>query len=61
MTTVRKIAVSVTCVAVIGGAAILWPLYKEKATERKLAEARGARTLACRVETRLDAWFGTGI
>lgn len=39
MTTLRKIAVPVTCVAVICGAAILWPVYKEKATERKLAEA----------------------
>src|SRR5258708_37283082 len=32
-----KIAATVTCV--ICGAAILWPVYKAKATERKLAEA----------------------
>jgi hypothetical protein len=43
MTSLRKIAASVTCVAVIGGAAILWPVYKEKATERKLAEAARVR------------------
>src|SRR5438128_229016 len=34
-----KIAAPVTCVAVICGAAILWPVYKKKAIERKLAEA----------------------
>jgi hypothetical protein len=39
MTSLRKIAASVTCVAVICAAAILWPVYKQKATERKLAEA----------------------
>src|SRR5260370_42113148 len=43
MTTLLKIAASVTCVAVICGAAILWPVYKEKATERKLAEAARLR------------------
>src|SRR5438477_7964199 len=39
MTTLRKIAVPVTCVAVICGAAILWLVYKERATDRKLGEA----------------------
>jgi TPR repeat protein len=39
MTTFRQIVVAVACVAVICGAAILWPVYKKKATERKLAEA----------------------
>ncbi len=39
MTSLRKIAAPVTCVAVICGAAILWPVYKQEVIERKLAEA----------------------
>src|SRR6266702_1426909 len=39
MTSLRKMAAPVTCVAVICGAAILWPVYKKRAIERKLAEA----------------------
>jgi hypothetical protein len=38
MTSFRKVAALVTCVAVICGAAIIWPVYKKKAMERKLAE-----------------------
>src|ERR1700730_13146340 len=41
--TLRKIAVLVACLTVICGAALLWPLYKRKATERKFAEAAKAR------------------
>jgi TPR repeat protein len=43
MTSLRKIAASVAFVAVICGAAILWPVYKHKAAERKLAEAARVR------------------
>jgi hypothetical protein len=43
MTSAWKIAVPVACVAVIGGAAILWPAYKEEAMERKLADATRER------------------
>lgn len=43
MTSFRKIAALVTCVAVIGAAAILWPVYKRNATERRLAEAARVR------------------
>ena len=43
MTSLRKIAASATCVAVICGAALLWPVYKQKAIERKLAEAARVR------------------
>src|SRR5438876_236236 len=39
MISLRKIAAPVTCVAVISVATILWPVYKKKAMERKLAEA----------------------
>src|SRR6266496_4295844 len=39
MTSFQKIAASVTCVAVICGAAIFWPVYKKKAIERELVEA----------------------
>jgi len=38
-----KIVTAVACVAVICGAAILWTVYKQKATERKLAEATKVR------------------
>src|SRR3989442_10979132 len=38
MTSFWKIAAPVTCVADICDAAILWPVYKENAIERKLAE-----------------------
>jgi TPR repeat protein len=38
MTSLWKIAAPVACVAVICGAAILWWVRKERATERKLAE-----------------------
>ena len=44
----RKIAIAATCVAVIGGAAILWWAYKERAIERKLAE--DARVYRVRAE-----------
>jgi TPR repeat protein len=37
MTTFYKIAATAACVVVICGSAILWPLYKEKALQRKLA------------------------
>jgi Sel1 repeat len=43
MTSFRKIAASVTCVAVICGAAILWSVYKDKAAGRKLVEAAKVR------------------
>jgi len=39
MTSFRKIAVPVTCVIAICGVALLWPVYKQKSIERKLAEA----------------------
>src|SRR6266481_3442143 len=48
MTSFWKIAAPVTCVAVICGAAILWPLHKKKALERKFAEA--ARDYRARAE-----------
>jgi hypothetical protein len=49
MTSFRKIAASATCVVVICGAALLlWPVYKQKAIERKLAEA--ARECRIRAE-----------
>jgi len=58
----QKIAVLVTCVTVICAAAILWPAYKEKATERKLAEA--ARVLAkqgdANAQYRLANMYRTG-
>jgi TPR repeat protein len=41
--TSRKIAALLTCGAVICGAAILWPAYKKKTTERKLAVATNVR------------------
>jgi TPR repeat protein len=43
MTSLRKIAASVTCVAVICGTAILWPVFKRRATERKFAQATRVR------------------
>lgn len=43
MTSLRKIAAPITFVTVICGAAILWPVYNEKATERKLAVAARIR------------------
>src|SRR5882724_3270144 len=59
MTSLRKIAAPVTCVAVICGGAILWPVYKEKATERKLAEA--ARVIRVRAEQgEADAQYSLG-
>jgi TPR repeat protein len=38
VTLVWRIAASVTCLAAICGVAILWPVHKKKAIERKLAE-----------------------
>jgi uncharacterized protein len=43
MTSLRKIAIAAACIAVICGAAILWPVYKHKASERRLAEAARVR------------------
>lgn len=43
MTSPRKIVAFITCVAVIGAAAILWPVYRQKAAERKLVEAAKVR------------------
>src|SRR5258708_2360035 len=43
MTSFWRIAASVTCIAAICGAAILWPVYKHKTNERKLAEAARER------------------
>jgi TPR repeat protein len=43
-----KIAAPVTCVAVIGGAAILWSIHKENVLERKFAET--ARTYHIRAD-----------
>src|SRR6266566_3794504 len=48
MTSPRRVAAVVACVAVICGAAILWPVYKGKATGRKLVEA--ARVIRVRAE-----------
>ena len=48
MTSIRKLAAPVTCVAVICGAALLWPAYKKKAIERKQAET--ARVYRVRAE-----------
>jgi len=48
MTSFWKIAAPVTCVAVICGAALLWPVYQEEALERKPAEA--ARVYRARAE-----------
>jgi hypothetical protein len=50
MTSFRKIAVSATCVVAICGAAILWPVYKQKVIERKFAEA--AKECRVRAEQR---------
>ena len=59
MTSLRKIVALVTCVAVICGAAILWPEYKKKATERKLAVA--ARVIRVRAERgEADAQYSLG-
>src|SRR5712671_2394904 len=59
MTSLRKIAASVTCVGVICGAAILWPVYKEKAAERKLVEA--AMVIRVRAEQgEADAQYSLG-
>lgn len=42
-----KITALVACAAVICGAAIIWPIYKKKATERRLAETtKGYRARA---------------
>ena len=46
MSATSKIAALVTCGAVICGAAILWPVYKEKATQQKLVEAARAYRLS---------------
>jgi len=35
----RKTAATILCLAAISGAAILWPIYTERAMQRKLAEA----------------------
>ena len=34
-----RVAAPLTCIAVIGGGVILWPVYKKNAMDRKLAEA----------------------
>ena len=47
MTSRRKIAASVTCIALTSAAVIFWQVYKEKATERRLSdEARLIRIRA---------------
>ena len=47
MTSLRRIAIAATCIAVIGAPAIVWWVYKEKAIEGKLAEdARLSRVRA---------------
>src|ERR1035438_5552413 len=43
VTAVWRIAAGATCVAAIVGATLLWPVYKEKAMERKLVEAARMR------------------
>jgi TPR repeat protein len=59
MTSLRKIAAPVTCLAVVCGAAILWLVYKDKATDRKLAEA--ARVMRVRAEHgEADAQYSLG-
>jgi TPR repeat protein len=59
MTSLRRIAAVVTCVVAICGAAILWRVYKEKATERKLAEA--VRVIRVRAEKgEADAQYHLG-
>jgi len=47
MASLRKFAAPLLCLALICGAAFLWPVYKQKASERKLADAaRACRVLA---------------
>ena len=60
MPATSNFAAVVTCVAVIGGAAILWRVYKEKATERKLAEE--VRVIRVRAEKgEADAQYRLGL
>ena len=68
MTSLRRIATAATCVAVIGGAAIVWWVYKEKAIERKLAEdARVGRVSAeqgdAKAQSKLAStyYYGKGV
>jgi hypothetical protein len=59
MTSLRKIAASLTCVAVISGATILWSAHKRKTAERKLAEA--ARVIRARAgQGEADAQYSLG-
>jgi hypothetical protein len=59
MTSLRTIAVSLTSVAVLCGAAVLWQVYKHRAAERKLAEA--AKVIRARAESgEADAQFSLG-
>ena len=59
MTPFGKFAGPVTCVALISAAAILWPVYQKRATERKLVEA--AREYRVRAEHgEATAQYGLG-
>ncbi len=68
MTSLRRTAIAATCVAVIGGAAIVWWVYKENAIERKLAEdARVSRVRAeqgdAKAQSKLAStyYYGKGV
>src|ERR1700683_5476371 len=52
-----KIAAPVACVAAICGAAIVWPVYKAKAADRKLAAAARVRAQRGDAEAQSDLAF----